>query len=241
LWKSKRQIDPVDTIFTWLSDAMNGAPWLAVLAAAGWGVASLVLSPCHLASIPLIVGFIAERKDTTPKQALGYAFLFALGILLAIAVVGCATAAAGRMVGDVGPWANYAVAVVLVLVGLHLLGVLTLSWEGGVSLPRYQGKAAALLLGLIFGVALGPCTFAYLAPVLGVVFGVAHTHPGFAAILLLAYGIGHCALIVAAGVSAEKVQQVLNWNSRSRGATWLRRICGLLVLAGAAWLVYTAR
>lgn len=231
----------MDAIFTWLSDAMTGAPWLAVVAAAGWGVASLVLSPCHLASIPLIVGFIAERKDTTPRQAFGYALLFALGILISIAAVGGLTAAAGRMLGDVGPWANYAVAAVLLLVGLHLLNILPLPWERGLSLPRFQGRAAALLLGLIFGVALGPCTFAYLAPILGVIFGVARTQPGFAVLLLLAYGIGHCVLIVAAGVSAEKVQQVLDWNGSSGGAKWLRRTCGLLVLGGAGWLIWTAR
>lgn len=231
----------MDALFTWLSDAMGGAPWLALVAAAGWGVASLVLSPCHLASIPLVVGFIAERKDTTPRQAFGYALLFALGILLSIAAVGGATAAAGRMLGDVGPWANYAVAGILLLVGLHLLGLLPLPWERGLALPRFQGKAAALLLGLVFGVALGPCTFAYLAPVLGVIFGVAHTQPGFAVLLLLAYGVGHCTLIVAAGVSAEKVQQVLDWHGASRGALWLRRICGLLVLTGAGWLIFSAR
>ncbi|MBK8479250.1 MAG: cytochrome C biogenesis protein [Opitutaceae bacterium] len=230
----------MEAIFIWLSDAMNGAPWLAVVAAAGWGVASLVLSPCHLASIPLIVGFIAERKDTTPRQAFGYALLFALGILLSIAAVGGATAAAGRMLGDVGPWANYVVAAVLLLVGLHLLEILRLPWDRGLSLPRFQGKAAALLLGLIFGVALGPCTFAYLAPVLGVIFGVARTQPGFAVLLLLAYGIGHCVLIVAAGVSAERVQQVLDWHGSSAGSVWLRRGSGLLVLAGAAWLVFGA-
>lgn len=231
----------MDALFTWLGDALGGAPWLAVVAAAGWGVASLVLSPCHLASIPLIVGFIAERRETTPRQAWGYALLFALGILLAIAAVGGFTAAAGRMLGDVGPWTNYAVAVVLLLVGLHLLEVLPLPWEHGLSLPRFQGRAAALLLGLVFGLALGPCTFAYLAPILGVVFGVARTRPGFAVLLLLAYGIGHCALIVAAGVSVERVQQVLDWHGGARGACWLRRACGLLVLAGAAWLVWTAR
>ncbi len=231
----------MDTIFTWLSGAMTGAPWLAVVAAGGWGVASLVLSPCHLASIPLIVGFIAERKNTTSRQAFGYALLFALGILISIAAVGGLTAAAGRMLGDVGPWANYAVAAVLLLVGLHLLEILQLPWERGLSLPRFQGKAAALLLGLIFGVALGPCTFAYLAPVLGVIFGVARTQPGFAVLLLLAYGVGHCVLIVAAGVSAEKVQQVLDWNGSSAGAKWLRRICGLLVLGGAGWLIWSAR
>jgi cytochrome c-type biogenesis protein len=230
----------MDAIFTWLTDAMTGAPWLAVLAAAGWGVASLVLSPCHLASIPLIVGFIAERKDTTSRQALGYASLFALGILISIAAVGGVTAAAGRMLGDVGPWANCMVAVVLLLVGLHLLDILPLPWERGLSLPRYQGKAAALLLGLIFGVALGPCTFAYLAPILGLIFSVARTQPGFSVLLLLAYGIGHCALIVAAGASVEKVQRVLDWNGNSRGAAWMKRVCGLLVLAGAFWLVYTS-
>jgi len=228
------------SVFTWLTDAMSGAPWLAVLAAAGWGVASLVLSPCHLASIPLVVGFIAERKDTTPRQAFGCALLFSLGILASIAAVGGATAAAGRMLGDVGAWANYAVAAVLLFVGLHLFGVLPMPWERGLSLPRYQGKAAALLLGLIFGLALGPCTFAYLAPVLGVVFNVAHTQPGFAVLLLLAYGVGHCVLIVAAGVSAGRVQRVLDWHGSSWGAAWMRRACGLLVLAGAVWLVVTA-
>ncbi len=231
----------MDAIFTWLSDAMNGAPWLAVLGAAGWGVASLVLSPCHLAGIPLIIGFIAEREKTTPRQALGCALLFALGILISIAAVGGVTAAAGRMLGDVGPWANYFVAAMLVMVGLHLVGVLPLPWERGLAMPRYQGKAAALLLGLVFGVALGPCTFAYLAPVMGVIFGLAREQPGLAALLLLAYGVGHCALIVVAGASAEKVQRVLEWHGSSRGAVWMRRVCGLLVLGGAVWLVWTAR
>jgi len=230
----------MEAIFTWLAQAMTGTPWLAVVAAAGWGVASLVLSPCHLASIPLIVGFIAERRSTTPRQALGCALLFAAGILASIAAVGGATAAAGRMLGDIGPWANYVVAAVLLAVGLHLLNILPLPWERGPSLPRYQGKAAALLLGLIFGAALGPCTFAYLAPVLGVIFGMARTQPGSAVLLLLAYGIGHCSLIVAAGASAERVQQILEWNGHSRGAVWMRRICGLFVLGGAAWLVVTA-
>lgn len=230
----------MESVLTALSEAMTGAPWLAVLAAAGWGVVSLILSPCHLASIPLIVGFIAERKVTTQRQALGYAILFAVGILLSIAAVGGITAAAGRMLGDLGPWANYGVAAVLLFVGLHLLEIMPLPWERGLTLPKYQGKAAALVLGMIFGVALGPCTFAFLAPVLGVIFSVVRTQPAFAIALLFSYGIGHCVLIVAAGASTEKVQQVLDWNGNSKGALWLRRGCGLLVLGGASWLVWTA-
>lgn len=229
----------MESLFTWLTEAMSGAPWLAVAAAAGWGVASLVLSPCHLASIPLIVGFITERR-ATGAQALGHATLFAAGILLSIASVGVATAIAGRMLGDLGPWANWAVAVVLLGVGLHLLGVLRLPWERGLALPQLRGAAAAMLLGFVFGLALGPCTFAYLAPVLGVVFGVSRTNPSFALALLLAFAVGHCALIVAAGVSTAKVQAVLAWNENGRGARWLRAACGILVIAAAVWLVATA-
>jgi len=230
----------MDTVFCWLTEAMGGAPWIALLAAAGWGVASLVLSPCHLASIPLIVGFVAKSRSKGTRQALGCSLLFALGILTTIAAVGGITAAAGRMLGDLGAWPNYAVAVVLLLVGLHLLELVPLPWTGGLALPRYQGKAAALILGLLFGLALGPCTFAYLAPVLGLIFNVAREQPGFAVLLLLAYGTGHCALIVVAGVSTQRVQFILDWNDRSMAALWLRRCCGLLVLAGAGWMVHSA-
>jgi cytochrome c-type biogenesis protein len=230
----------METILTALSNALSGSPWLAVLAAAGWGMASLLLSPCHLSSIPLVVGFVSSRKDASNGTILAYALLFALGILASIAAIGAITVAAGRMMGDVGPWANYAVAAILALVGLFLMGVIKMPWDGGVSLPRLHGHFAALLLGLIFGTAVGPCTFAYLAPVLGLVFSVAKEQPAYAMLLLLSYGIGHCALIVVAGVSAGRVQKVLDWNGASRTALWIKRACGILVIAGAAWLVYTA-
>jgi cytochrome c-type biogenesis protein len=230
----------METLFIRLTDAMSGAPLVALGAALGWGVASLVLSPCHLASIPLVVGFIGDRGRTAPRQALVLALLFALGILGAIAAVGGVTAVVGRMLGDVGPWANYVVAAVLVIVGLHLLGVLPLTFGSGPTLPRYRGKMAALLLGLVFGLALGPCTFAYLAPVLGVVFSVARSNPGYAFLLLLAYGVGHCLVIVLAGVSTGQVQRVLHWHESSRGAVWLKRVCGALVLLAGGWLVHTA-
>ena len=96
------------------------------------------------------------------------------------------------------------------------------------------------LLGLIFGVALGPCTFAFMAPILGVVFKVSATSLAYGVVLLLVYGIGHCSLIVLAGASAELVQKYLDWNEKSKGAVMLRGVCGILVLLGGLWLIYTA-
>jgi len=45
-------------IFTTLTHAIEGTPALALGASVVWGILSILLSPCHLASIPLIVGYI---------------------------------------------------------------------------------------------------------------------------------------------------------------------------------------
>jgi cytochrome c-type biogenesis protein len=231
----------METIFTTLSHAVEGAPLLALAAAAAWGVLSILLSPCHLASIPLIVGFISEQGKVTVRRAFWTSMLFAVGILITIAAIGAITAAAGRMLGDVGRYGNYFVAAIFFAVGLHLLGVIPMPWSGpGQVGMKRKGLLAAFVLGLVFGIALGPCTFAYMAPMLGVTFKLAKTAPFYGVSLLLAYGVGHCAVIVAAGTSTKLVQRFLNWNEKSKGVAWLKIICGILVLLGGVWLIYSA-
>jgi len=231
----------MEELFTKLSHAVEGAPAIALGAAVVWGVLSIVLSPCHLASLPLIVGFISEQGQVTVRRAFWTATLFAVGILITIAAIGVITAAAGRMLGDVGRWANYFVAVIFFVVGLHLLGVIPLSFSGlGQVGMKRKGLIAAFILGLLFGVALGPCTFAYLAPMLGVTFKLAKSAPLYGVLLLFAYGIGHCAVIVLAGTFTEIVQRFLNWNEQSKGVTIVKSICGVLVICGDAWLIYSA-
>jgi cytochrome c-type biogenesis protein len=122
-----------------------------------------------------------------------------------------------------------------------LLDVLPLGWRTPDS-TRFRGRGllAAFALGLIFGVALGPCTFAYMAPMLGVTFAVADTQALYGVLLIAAYGVGHCSIIVLAGASTSWVRRYLQWTDASRGAAYLRYASGLLVLAGGMYLVYTA-
>lgn len=231
----------METFFVTLNRALEGAPWLALLAALAWGVCSVVLSPCHLASIPLIVGFIGGQGRIATRRALFLSLLFAVGTLVSIAMIGAATAVAGRMLGDLGPWGNRLVAGMFFLVGLQLLGLFELPGSGFRG-AGWQGKGpwAALVLGLLIGLALGPCTFAFMAPVLGVVFNSAADNPSLAGLLLLAYSVGHCAVIVLAGTFTELVQHYLNWNEQSKGALRLRQICGVAVLLGGVWMLYSA-
>ncbi|MDD4018946.1 MAG: cytochrome c biogenesis protein CcdA [Kiritimatiellae bacterium] len=232
----------INHLFSGLTRAVEGTPVIAMTAAVIWGILSIVLSPCHLASIPLIVGFIDQQGRMTTRRAFTISLLFALGILITIGVIGAVTAAAGRMMGDVGRWGNYGVAVIFFAVGLYLLEVIRLPLpnpaQPGI---KSKGMLAAFVLGLVFGVALGPCTFAYMAPMLGVTFRLASTNLAYGVLLLALYGVGHCGVIVLAGTFSEAVQNYLNWNEKSRGTIILKKVCGVLVLLGGLWLLYTAR
>jgi cytochrome c-type biogenesis protein len=231
----------MEQLLTILTRAVEGTPLIAFTAAFTWGIMSIVLSPCHLASIPLIVGFIDQQGKMSTRRAFGISTLFSVGILVTIALIGVITAMAGRMMGDVGAYGNYFVALIFFVVGLHLLDVIPMPWSGpGQVNMKRKGLLAAFILGLVFGIALGPCTFAFMAPILGVTFKVAATSAIYGALLLLVYGIGHCSVIVAAGTSTEMVQRYLNWNEQSKGALILKRICGVLVLLGGVYLIWIA-
>lgn len=231
----------MEWIFTFLSNGVQGNPLVAIGASALWGIMSILLSPCHLSSIPLVVGFIDQQGRISTKRAFFVSALFSIGILVSIGIIGIITAAAGRMMGDVGRYGNYLVAVVFFLVGLHLIGIIPMPWSGPSNIRlKKKGLVAAFVLGLVFGIALGPCTFAYMAPVLSVAFSLAGASILYGFLLMLMYGIGHCSVIVAAGTFTEVVQRYLNWNERSVGTTIVKAVCGVLVILGGAYLIYTA-
>ncbi|MFZ4590609.1 MAG: cytochrome c biogenesis CcdA family protein, partial [Ignavibacteria bacterium] len=216
-----------------------GNAYTAVFASFGWGIVSVLLSPCHLSSIPLVVGFINSQGEIIFKRTFTISLVFGVGILITIALIGIITALAGRLMGDVGVAGNYIVASVFFVVGLYLMDIIKLPWDGASIKPtKHKGVLAALILGLLFGIGLGPCTFAYMAPVLGVVFQVSKTNIIYSIILLLAFGLGHITVIVAAGTLTKKVQQYLNWTEKSKAATYIKRVCGVLVIFGGIYMIY---
>lgn len=225
-------------LFTYLYEAMMGSYWLAVMASFIWGILSILLSPCHLSSIPLVVGYISSQGKISVGRTFYISLVFSVGILITIAAIGIITALLGRLMGDVGSIGNYLVAGIFFLVGLYLLDIIKLDWtSAGIKKTKSKGLLATLILGLLFGIALGPCTFAYMAPVLGIVFQTAQTNYLSAVFLLTAFGVGHCAVIVGAGTLTGKVQKYLDWSEGSKALTWIKRVCGILVMIGGIYLI----
>jgi cytochrome c-type biogenesis protein len=227
-------------LFSALSHAIEGAPLIAIGASFIWGILSIILSPCHLTSIPLIIGYLSNQKELSTKKALHLSIVFSIGILISIAVIGGITAAAGRILGDVGKLGNFVVAIVFLIFGLNLLGILPLNFPGLGSLKsQRKGYLSVLSLGLVFGLALGPCTFAFMAPMLGIVFSLTVNNLPYGLVLLSAFAVGHCSVIIAAGTSTRLVQQITKWDEQSKGITITRKICGILVMLGGIYLVYS--
>ena len=203
-----------------------------------WGLASILLSPCHLASIPLIVGYIARNNEADAKRGLALSVVFSLGVFIVLALIGGITAGMGRMAGNVGKPVTFALAILLIIVGLFITGLIQLPGSGR-SLEKSifkKGYGGAFLLGLVFGAGLGPCAFAFMVPVLTAAFSLSHTVPLLAAAIVFSYAAGHCLLIAVAGVSSGAVAKWLAFNDASSRLKGLRIICGVLVCFAGIYL-----
>lgn len=227
------------TIFETLTIALYANPAVALGAAFFWGILSILLSPCHLASIPLIVGFLDGQKDLNTKKAFKLSTFFTLGILLMMALIGLITGLLGRLMGDIGSWVEPTIGVIFIIIAFFIADIVKMPTflNHGINMKRGKSVWAALTMGFLLGIALGPCSFAFMAPILGIVFTSAGTKFIFAIALALTYIIGHCLVIILAGTFAAAVQSYLHWTNKSKGTKIIRYICGILIFVAGWFLI----
>lgn len=206
---------------------MTGGSLAAYAGSFLWGLVSVLFSPCHLASIPLMVGYVAgQGRLVEGREAARYALAFTSGLFITIALVGVACTLLGRMLGDVGPYWTIAVGLVLVYVALDMLGVASCKLSGGLmSKLKVRGLSGALIMGLGYGLLSGSCTFGFLAPLLAVITVQDQMLTGLG--LILAFAVGHCLPIVIAGSSAALARRMME--GFSGGSVLVRRAAGVCV------------
>jgi cytochrome c-type biogenesis protein len=219
----------LDTFFLTVNGWIAGGTALAAAGCFLWGMVSVLFSPCHLASIPLIIAYVGgQERAIHPKQAGIYAGVFTAGLFITIALVGIACAVLGRMLGDVGPYWQVLIGGVLIWVALGMLGVEKCQMSGGL-LHRLnlRGVPGAFGLGLGYGILSGSCTFGFIAPILAIITVQQKIATGILFILLFA--VGHCLPIMVAGSSTAAVRKVLE-NSAWQGAgSWFRKGAGVMI------------
>ncbi|HOI75511.1 MAG TPA: cytochrome c biogenesis protein CcdA [Syntrophales bacterium] len=219
----------LESVFLTINEWMTGAPAWAALGAFFWGMVSVLFSPCHLASIPLIVAYVGgQEKLLQPREAAGYAVVFTAGLFITIALIGAACAFLGRMLGDVGSFWQIPVGLILIWVALGMMGVESCSSSSGLlHRLRLRGMGGAFLLGLAYGVLSGACTFGFIAPILALIAIQKEIAAGLTMIVLFA--LGHCLPIVLAGSSSAFVRRVVENQDWQGAGAWFRRGAGAFI------------
>ena len=208
-----------------------------------WGLMSMVLSPCHLVSVPLVMGYLSSDSGCFSRRSrFIHALAFAAGMTFSIVLIGLITLLLGRIAGDIGSTGNIVLAVMLMYVGLSLTDLVNLPLPGISKSPEAGEKGAwgALVIGLILGAALGPCTFAFMAPVLALIFSLGTERLGMALLPGILFAAGHGIVVVIAGTYSDKLQGLLRWSGSSRTAAIFRVVCGSLVILGGLYLLLKA-
>jgi cytochrome c biogenesis protein CcdA len=214
-----------------LGQVMQTRPVLAYGASYLGGVIATA-SPCILASIPLVIGFVGGYAGGNKKQAFFYSLTFVVGLALVMCVLGAMAAAAGTLFGQVGAHWYFIVAVILIVMGLQLSGLINLKLGGNAQrfLPQKTGLIGALILGMLFGLVLSPCA----SPVLAVILTLAAVQGqvAYGSTLLFAYALGQGTLILLAGTFTGVIESYLQSKSAKVGTMLQKAAGGLIFFAG---------
>ena len=219
-----------------LGQVMQTRPILAYGASYLGGVIATA-SPCILASIPLVIGFVGGYAGGNKKQAFFYSLTFVVGLAVVMSILGAMAALMGTMFGQVGTYLYFVVAVILIVMGLQLSGLINLKMGGASQkfLPQRTGLIGALILGALFGLVLSPCA----SPVLAVILTLAAVkgEVAYGSTLLFAYALGQGTLIILAGTFTGVIESFL----QSKGAkfgTIMQQVAGFLIFFVGAYIFF---
>lgn len=196
-------------------------------------------SPCVLATIPLVVGFVGGYADGDRWKAFRYSLAFIIGLSLTFTAFGAAAGLLGTMFGTVGGQWYIVAGIVALVMGGQMMGLyeirLPIKREFR---PKQGGVLGSFLLGLFFGVVSSPCAtpalvvlLTYVATKGRVLYGVS---------LLFTYAIGHCLLMLCAGTFTGFVESFVKARGAVSISLWTKRLGGLIIALVGSYLIWNA-
>lgn len=221
----------MEAIFENIQHIIQNRHGLAFVAVFIGGLISAA-SPCVLAAIPLIIGYVGGYSEGNKKKAAIFSLVFVLGLSITFTLLGAAASVMGQFLGFMGRWLYIGLAAIAVLMGLQLMGLLN------IPLPfqktraiKTKGLLGALLLGMLTGTVSSPCA----TPVLAVILAYVSTQGDmlYGGSLLFAYAVGHCALIFIAGLSIGFTESIVSSRGTRNFSLYAKKFSGvLLVIVG---------
>ena len=222
-----------------LGEIINNQSWLAFPASFLGGIVSSA-SPCVLAMIPLIMGYVGGYSEGSHRKAIQYSLVFVLGLTITFTVLGIIAGALGRLFGDVGSFWRYVLPPVAIILGLYLIFSDKINLTIGLPqrfMPKKKALIGAFLMGLFFGIISSPCATPVLAVIL--TFAAAKQDLVFSGGLLLAYALGHWVLVLGAGISVGFAEKILESRGISNFSSWSKKVSGIILIGVGIYLIVT--
>ena len=190
------------------------------------------LSPCSIAIIPIIIGFVGGFAGNNIKKSIFYSFSFVFGLAVTFTILGVVASLTGTLLGNIGGFWKYILAAFAIVMGLQLLGILKFQ----IPTPRMvktniKGPLGAFLMGMLFGVASSPCATPILAVILA--FVASKQNIVYGTSLLIVYALGNSILILLMGIFTGFTKSIINSKGFTQFSEYSYKIFGvILILAG---------
>jgi len=226
----------METFLNHLSQSLSENPFLAYLGVFLGGILSSS-SPCVLATIPLVIGYVGGYSEGDRRKAFLYSLTFILGLSITFTILGAIASLVGGLFGVISRSWYFIVGGIAVIIGLHLIGLFNWSLPVPVHLqPKQKGILGAFLLGIFFGIVSSPCATPVLALIL--TFVASKGEVAYGTSLLFVYALGHCALIFLAGTATGFVESFIKSKGISNLTIWGKRLGGLIVVLVGIYMFY---
>jgi cytochrome c-type biogenesis protein len=226
----------METLLNHLSQSLSGNPFLAYLGVFMGGIISSS-SPCVLATIPLVIGYVGGYSGGDRRKAVLYSLTFVLGLSITFTILGAIASFIGGLFGVTGRTWYFMVGGLAIAIGLQLMG--SYEWNlpvPGHLQPKQRGLLGAFILGLIFGIVSSPCATPVLVLILTFVASKGEILYGTS--LLFVYAIAHCALIFLAGTAAGFAESFIKSRGISSITSYGKKIGGSIVVSVGLYMVY---
>lgn len=196
------------------------------------------VSPCSLAMLPIIIGYVGGYSDEKPLKTFFQLVFFIMGTAIVFSIIGIICAVTGKVFVSVGgSYFSLIIASIIMIMGLKLVGFLDFEIPLLVKeMPKNNGTSTVLypiLLGGVFALAGTPCS----TPILAAIMAFASLSASLtqAVIMLFLFSLGQGIILVLAGVLTSKLK---TWKNFYKLSDALLRISGVLLVLTALYIFY---
>lgn len=197
------------------------------------------LTPCSLASIPMIISIVSGTKNHSKKRAFYLSVIFALGMATVYSALGAFASALGEVLHHLGAWWYYLLGTLLILMALQIVGIINII-PGSHSHIRAKGrgKTGAFLTGMMGGLFASHCALPVLVVLLALSANKGNILSGV--VLLLSFALGHSVFVILAGTYASVLEKIAGDPKYHKAENYIRIFIGVAVLLLALYLIIFA-